>query len=80
MWAFVVQKRKYGGRVLAEGYQKCPNPYDWPNPVIISTSFQSVRDSTIDDCQWDNSPQNLRRKEFCSKFDVYPVVCRCEYY
>lgn len=80
-WAFVVQKRKYGGRVLAEGHQKCPNPYVWPGPVRVSTTFlRAARDSTLDDCKWKDAKQSQRRREFCSKYDVYPIICKCKYY
>lgn len=77
MWAFAVQKRKRGGRVLAEGYQKNTNPYKWASDVTISTSFLASK-STGNHCEWKDNESNRRRKEFCEKYEVYPLICRCE--
>jgi beta-1,2-N-acetylglucosaminyltransferase len=78
MWAFVIQKKDEGSRVLAETFQKCEKKqFTWASPVDLVTTFITEDESVH--CDWGNSESSQRRKKFCSLYEGYDGACRCKF-
>jgi beta-1,2-N-acetylglucosaminyltransferase len=73
MWAMTTQK---GGKVLGESYSKSPEFNSWGAPVLLRVEIPltTVEES---ECDWPQSEENRRRKNFCSHIEGYGSVCSC---
>ena len=72
MWALVAVK---GGGALGEDVGKSVSTQEW-GPEVRLTVAVSSPDSTIE-CDWPDTPQNLKRREFCAKYEGYGSLCHC---
>ncbi|KAK2723356.1 hypothetical protein QYM36_001876 [Artemia franciscana] len=73
MWVFVAQK---GGKPLGEEFSKANDFGSWANPASIKVNVLLSENSDAD-CNWIDSPDNKRRREFCSQVEGYGTVCSC---
>lgn len=73
MWAMVTQK---GGKMFGESYSKSPEFNSWGAPLVlrVDVPLVAVADS---ECDWPETPENLRRRSFCSHIEGYGSVCSC---
>lgn len=79
-WAFVAQSVNSEHFVYAEGFQHSLNDQEWASPVSIHTTIPFRTEMIVNQCSWENSEANSRRKEFCDKFDGYKDICKCKYF
>ena len=77
-WAFVAQSVNSEHFVYAEGFQHSLNDQEWASPVSIHTTIPFRTEMIVNECSWENSEANSRRKEFCDKFDGYKDICKCK--
>ncbi|XP_069695480.1 protein O-linked-mannose beta-1,2-N-acetylglucosaminyltransferase 1-like isoform X2 [Periplaneta americana] len=73
MWAMVTQK---GAKMFGESYSKSTEFNTWGAPVVLRTEVPlvSVEDS---ECDWADTEENRRRREFCNHIEGYGSVCSC---
>ncbi|XP_066996973.1 protein O-linked-mannose beta-1,2-N-acetylglucosaminyltransferase 1 [Anabrus simplex] len=73
MWAMVTQK---GAKMFGESYSKSTEFNTWGAPVILRTEVPlvPVEDS---ECDWPDTEENRRRREFCNHIEGYGSVCSC---
>lgn len=74
MWAFVTQK---GGKVYGEQYSKSPEFNSWGAPLVLKVEVPLVPVQESE-CQWPDTPENRRRRAFCSRIEGYGSVCSCD--
>ncbi|CAH0382442.1 unnamed protein product [Bemisia tabaci] len=73
MWAMVTQK---GGKMFGETYSKSADFSSWGAAVLLKTEVPLVPFEESE-CDWPESEENVRRKEFCSNIEGYGSVCCC---
>ncbi|XP_054162791.1 protein O-linked-mannose beta-1,2-N-acetylglucosaminyltransferase 1-like isoform X2 [Oppia nitens] len=73
MWAMVTQK---GGKMLAESYSRSPEFNSWGAPVVLRVEI-GLSSASESECNWSDSEDNTRRKNFCSHIEGYGSVCSC---
>ena len=73
MWAMAAQK---GNQMYGESYAKSPHFNSWAAPVLLTVDIP-LTSSSESECQWDDSEENRRRKNFCSHIEGYGSVCSC---
>jgi len=72
MWAFVTIR---GGKPLGEDVGKAVNVQTWGPPVTLEVTIP-LTDSAVE-CDWPSTPENHRRKAFCSRYEGYGSLCHC---
>ena len=77
MWTFVVQRLKSHNIVYGESIQHVTEQGKWGPPVHLHTMVKLLPEVHIK-CDWDDSPANRRRREFCDKYEGYSHVCSCK--
>ena len=88
-WAFAVVK---AGEVLGEDVGKSVNINNWGLPVNLhvtmpladsgelSLSLRVCRHRLLSagvDCDWPDSAENRKRREFCMRYEGYGALCHC---
>ncbi|XP_063220373.1 protein O-linked-mannose beta-1,2-N-acetylglucosaminyltransferase 1-like isoform X2 [Bacillus rossius redtenbacheri] len=73
MWAMVTQK---AGKMYGELYSKSMDFNTWGAPVVLHVEVPLV---TIEEseCDWSDTEENRRRREFCNHVEGYGSVCSC---
>ena len=77
MWTFVVQRLNSHNIVYGESIQHVSEHEKWGQPVRLHTMVKLLPEVHIK-CDWDDSPANKRRREFCDKYEGYSHVCSCK--
>lgn len=72
MWVFVTIK---GGEPVAEDVGKAVDVQSWGLPVELHVTLPLSH--SLVDCDWPDTPENRRRKTFCSKYEGYGALCHC---
>lgn len=72
MWALVTIK---GGVAVGEDVGKSVNTQEWGAEVRLTLSI-STPDTTVQ-CDWPETQQNMKRQEFCAKYEGYGSLCHC---
>ena len=72
MWVFVTVK---GGEPVAEDVGKAVDVQNWGLPVELHVTLPLSH--SVVDCDWPDTPENRRRKAFCSKYEGYGALCHC---
>ncbi|CAG0893969.1 unnamed protein product, partial [Cyprideis torosa] len=75
MWAMVTVK---GGPLIKEAVSKSPVFSKWGPPVLLKVDVQLSSAEADLECDWADTPENARRREFCSKVEGYGSVCACQ--
>ena len=73
MWAFVAQKR---GSVYGERMSKSPSISEWAKSITLE-AVVPTQPAEKAECDWPESDENDRRREFCNKFEGYGSLCDC---
>ncbi|KAK4008597.1 hypothetical protein OUZ56_013731 [Daphnia magna] len=81
-WIFVFEKgdnpqlRGVGGR-CCEHLGKSSNFLSWGQPLSVTCKVRLSTDQHEEECQWPDTEENQRRREFCSRVEGYGSVCDC---
>ncbi|XP_021923735.1 protein O-linked-mannose beta-1,2-N-acetylglucosaminyltransferase 1-like isoform X2 [Zootermopsis nevadensis] len=73
MWAMVTQK---GARMFGESYSKSTDFNTWGAPAVLRTEVPLVP-VEASECDWVDTEENRRRREFCNHIEGYGSVCSC---
>lgn len=73
MWAMVAQK---GVKMFGESYSKSTDFNTWGASVLLRVEVPLVTGEDSE-CEWPDSEESRRRKEFCSRIEGYGSVCSC---
>ncbi|KAJ9595636.1 hypothetical protein L9F63_013188 [Diploptera punctata] len=73
MWAMVTQK---GAKMFGESYSKSTEFNTWGAPVVLRTEVPLIP-AEESECDWVDSEENRRRREFCNHIEGYGSVCSC---
>lgn len=73
MWAMVAKK---GGKMFGESYSKSTEFNTWGAPVILRVEVPLVP-LEESECDWPDTDENRRRRQFCSHIEGYGSVCSC---
>ncbi|PNF43588.1 Protein O-linked-mannose beta-1,2-N-acetylglucosaminyltransferase 1, partial [Cryptotermes secundus] len=73
MWAMLTQK---GAKMFGESYSKSTEFNTWGAPVVLRTEIplMPIEES---ECDWADTDENRRRREFCNHIEGYGSVCSC---
>ncbi|CAI8010201.1 Protein O-linked-mannose beta-1,2-N-acetylglucosaminyltransferase 1, partial [Geodia barretti] len=66
------------GRERGRGRRRCgeiPNPTTWGNAVNLRVTVPLTDDAVV--CDWPDSPENRKRRSFCSRYEGYGSLCHC---
>lgn len=72
MWALVAVK---GGEATGEDVGKSASIQEWGPPVHLTVSL-TIPDFVVE-CDWPETKENKKRREFCSKYEGYGSLCHC---
>ena len=72
MWALVTIK---GAKPLGEDVGKSLDISQWGPPVHISVTVPTS--DSIVGCDWPKTKENIKRLNFCSKYEGYGSLCHC---
>ncbi|XP_057375549.1 protein O-linked-mannose beta-1,2-N-acetylglucosaminyltransferase 1-like [Daphnia carinata] len=77
-WIFVFQKEdaRRGG-MCCEHLGKSSNFLSWGQPLLVTCKVRLSTDQHEEECQWPDTEENQRRREFCSRVEGYGSVCDC---
>lgn len=73
MWAMVTQK---GAKMFGESCSKGTGFNTWGAPVVLRTEVPLVPVEESE-CDWADTEENRRRREFCGHIEGYGSVCSC---
>ncbi|XP_059490734.1 protein O-linked-mannose beta-1,2-N-acetylglucosaminyltransferase 1-like [Neocloeon triangulifer] len=73
MWAMVSKK---GGKMFGESYSKSTEFNTWGAPVVLRVEVPLVPVEESE-CDWPETDENRRRRQFCSRIEGYGSVCSC---
>lgn len=73
MWAMVTQK---GSKMFGESYSKSTEFNTWGAPVVLRSEIPLVP-MEESECEWPDSEDNKRRRQFCNHIEGYGSVCNC---
>jgi beta-1,2-N-acetylglucosaminyltransferase len=73
MWAMVAIK---GGKMFGESYAKSTEFNTWGAPVILRVEVPLVP-LEESECDWPDTDENRRRRQFCGRIEGYGSVCSC---
>ncbi|KAJ7354809.1 hypothetical protein OS493_029815 [Desmophyllum pertusum] len=76
-WAFVVSRTADQRITHAESFQNPSNADEWASPIKIRTLVKLLPENVVK-CNWEDTMDNRRRREFCDKYEGHGDVCRCE--
>lgn len=77
MWAFVVQRLESQSIVYGESLQQAAGHDSWGSSVHLYTTVKLLPAVHVK-CNWYQSQENTRRREFCDKYEGYSNVCSCD--
>ncbi|KAF4532879.1 hypothetical protein B566_EDAN001482 [Ephemera danica] len=73
MWAMATKK---GSKMFGESYSKSTEFNTWGAPVVLRVEVPLVPVEESE-CDWPDTAENKRRREFCSHIEGYGSVCSC---
>lgn len=73
MWAMVTQKSV---KMYGESYSKSTDFNTWGASVLLRVEVPLLPEEDSE-CEWPESEENSRRREFCSHIEGYGSVCSC---
>ncbi|XP_046639042.1 protein O-linked-mannose beta-1,2-N-acetylglucosaminyltransferase 1-like [Daphnia pulicaria] len=83
-WIFVFQKEginsllaQRGGGRCCEHLGKSSNFLSWGENLSVTCKVRLSTDQHESECQWPDTEENQRRREFCSRVEGYGSVCDC---
>ena len=79
MWAFVVQRLESQSIVYGESLQQAAGHDSWGSSVHLYTTVKLLPAIHVK-CNWYQSQENTRRREFCDKYEGYSNVCSCKHF
>lgn len=79
MWAFVVQRLESQSVVYGESLQQAAGHDSWGSSVHLYTTVKLLPAVHVK-CNWYQSQENTRRREFCDKYEGYSNVCSCKHF
>uniref|UniRef100_H2YNG9 Alpha-1,3-mannosyl-glycoprotein 2-beta-N-acetylglucosaminyltransferase n=1 Tax=Ciona savignyi TaxID=51511 RepID=H2YNG9_CIOSA len=67
------------GRLIDETIRKTPDVNKWAEPSVVESQIQPQQLTDYSTCEWIASKEeNDRRRNFCSKYEGYGGLCRCD--
>uniref|UniRef100_A0A1B6DHI8 Protein O-linked-mannose beta-1,2-N-acetylglucosaminyltransferase n=2 Tax=Clastoptera arizonana TaxID=38151 RepID=A0A1B6DHI8_9HEMI len=73
MWAMVTQK---GAKMYGESYSKSKDFNTWGASVLLRVDVPLVPVEESE-CEWPDTDENRRRRQFCNHIEGYGSVCSC---